>query len=212
MSYKRGKVFSVTLNEKDKLILETLAKRHKLNQKEIMGYLIELCDKHDLMAGDWQARLDTDDEKRVDYTRLDDACPALTQADTDWKCVWGVNGKPPAIKKLSKDFDEALELCLACKKTLKIKLENESYQVRVQELEAKLAAKSTKKFRIPQCNNGGRLSKDSTAFEGCPRSPSKPVSIEAYCKKINSGTGCVWLKMHLIGVGSGDTTDTEKMK
>ena len=81
---------------------------------------------------------------------------------------------------------------------------------RIAELEAKLAAKSTQKFRVPQCNNGGRLSKDSTAFEGCPRSPSKPVSIKEYCKKINDGQGCVWLKMHLIGVGEGELPEMKK--
>ena len=103
-------------------------------------------------------------------------------------------------------------MCAACNKTLSIKLENESYQVKVQELEAKLAVKSTQKFRVPQCDNGGRLSKDSTAFEGCPRSRGKPVSITEYCKKINEGQGCIWLKMHLIGVGAGETTNPDDMK
>ena len=208
--YKRGKSFDVKLKEADKLLLETLSKRHKISQIEIAGYLIELCDKHDLLEGDWKARLEDLDLARERVTRLEGSCPALIYAENSHWCVWGRDGKTPEKKKLAKDLDEALEMCLACKKTLQIKLENESYQVKVQELEAKLAAKSTQKFRVPQCNNGGRLSKDSTAFEGCPRSPSKPVSIKEYCKKINDGQGCVWLKMHLIGVGEGELPEMKK--
>lgn len=202
MSYKRGKVFAVTLKEKDKLLLETLAKRHKLSQIEIAGYLIELCDKHDLLSGDWKARLEDLDLDREKVTRLEGSCPALTEADNKFKCVWGVDGKPPAIKVLSKDHFEALEMCAACKKTLEIKLENQSYQVKVQELEAKLKEKASKKFKIPQCNNGGRLDGDGLAFEGCPKSPGKVVSIEGYCKKLKNGAGCDWFKSRLVAVGT----------
>ena len=212
MPYNRPKTFDVKLTEPDKKLLETLSKRHHLSQKEIVGYLIDLCDKHDLLTGDWKGRLEDLDEDRERYTRLEGSCPALTYADHSHWCLWGQDGKPPAKKKLAKDLDEALEMCAACNKTLSIKLENESYQVKVQELEAKLAVKSTQKFRVPQCDNGGRLSKDSTAFEGCPRSRGKPVSITEYCKKINEGQGCIWLKMHLIGVGAGETTNPDDMK
>lgn len=202
MPYKRGKVFRVDLKETDKATLEKLAKRHKKDQKFIVGYLIDLCDKHDLLAGDWKARLEVLDEGRERVKRLKGSCPALTEADKKWKCVWGVDGKPPAIKTLSKDYFEAVEMCLACKKTLEIKLENESYQVKVQELEIKLKEQSTKKFKIPQCSRGARLDKDGLAFEGCERSPGAPVSIDGYCKKINKGAGCDWFKERLVAVGT----------
>ena len=202
MAYKRGKVFAVTLKEDDKLLLETLAKRYKLSQIEIAGYLIELCDKHDLLKGDWKARLEDLDLEREKVTRLEGSCPALIEADNFVWCVWGVDGKPPAKKKLAKDYGDALEMCLACKKTLKIKLENQSYQVKVQELEAKLKEKAGKKFKIPQCQSGARLDGDGLAFEGCPRSPGKVVSIEGYCKKLKNGAGCDWFKSRLVGVSS----------
>lgn len=202
MSYKRGKTFDVKLKESDKLLLETLSKRYKIPQIEIAGYLIELCDKNNLLAGDWKARLEVFDEDRERYARLEGSCPALIKGDKFYWCVWGQDGKPPAKKKLAKDLDKSLEMCKACKKTLKIKLENQSYQVRVQELEIKLKEQSTKKFKIPQCTQGARLDNDGLAFEGCPRSIGKPVSIEGYCKKINDGRGCDWFKLRLVGVGA----------
>ena len=36
MPYTRGKVFTISMSEDDKLLLETLAKRHKLPMKEIV--------------------------------------------------------------------------------------------------------------------------------------------------------------------------------
>jgi len=208
----REKRYVVTLGKDDKELIEKLAKRYKLSMSEITGYLYEQCDKHDMMRVGWEARMEKADQERERYAGLDDSCPALCFMENYFYCLWGRDGSTPTKTRLSRDLSESLEACVSCDKTLKIKLENESYQVKVRELEARLAAKSTKKFKIPQCNNGGRLSKDSTAFDNCPRSPSKPVSITNYCKKVNSGQGCIWLKMHLIGVGSGETTDTDKMK
>ena len=201
MPYKRGKVHKVELAEKDKLVLEKLAKRHKLSQKEITGHLIGLCDKYNLMAGDWQARLLGDDKKRKDYTRLDDSCPALIQVGEDWKCVWGRDGKTHEFKTLSEDFDEALEVCAACKKTLNIKLENESYQVKVQELETKLKVQSTEKFKVPVCNYGGILAGDGVSFEGCRLHPGKTLSIENFCMVRINGKPCTSYIERLIGVG-----------
>ena len=115
--------------------------------------------------------------------------------------VWGQDGKPPLKKKLARERNQALEMCEGCRKTLEIKMENESYQVKVRELESKLMEQSTKKFKIPQCKNGARLDNDGLAFEGCPRSIGKPVSVEGYCKKIKDGRGCDWLKIQLVAVG-----------
>ena len=202
MPYKRKKTFDVKLDEPDKLLLETQSKRHKLDQKFIVGHLIGLNEKYNLMDGNWQDRLFADDKTRAENRRLEGSCSAFTKVDGKWKCVWGVDGKPPAIKTLAEDQNQALGMCASCKITLNIKLENESYQVKVQELEAKLQDQSSKKYKIPQCNNGARLDNDGLAFEGCPRSPGKTVSIESYCKKLKNGAGCDWYKSRLVGVGT----------
>lgn len=202
MPYKRKKTRSLTLDEADGNKLETFSKRRNTSMKEIVGFYIQLDEDYDLWSADWKDKVKKSEDQRERYTLLDGSCPALAFADNVWKCLWGQDGKPPAIKTLAKDLDEALELCAACTKTLKIKLENESYQVKVQELEMKLKENSTKKFKIPQCNNGARLDSDGLSFEGCPRSPGKPVSIEGYCKKLKNGAGCDWFKTRLIGVGA----------
>lgn len=204
MPYKRGKVHKVELTEKDKSVLEKLTKRHKITQKIIAGLGIGLIDKygvHNVNALLEAALLEAENSREI-YTRQEGDCPALIYAERSHWCVWGRDGKTPEKKKLAKDLDESLEMCLACKKTLEIKLENESYQVKVQELEAKLKDQSSKKFKIPQCQNGARLDSDGLAFEGCPRSPGKIVSIEGYCKKLKNGAGCDWFKLRLVGVGT----------
>ena len=199
MPYKRGKGHKVELTEEDKAVLVKLTKRHKITQKIIAGLGIGLIDKYGVH--NVEALLEAEDSREI-YTRQEGDCPALTEADNQFICVWGQDGKPPAKKKLAKDIDNAREVCAACKITLNIKLENESYQVKVQELEAKLKDQSSKKFKIPQCKNGARLDSDGLAFEGCPRSPGKVVSIESYCKKLKNGAGCDWFKLRLVGVGT----------
>ena len=204
MPYKRGKVHKVELTEEDKSVLEKLTKKHKLTQKIIAGLGIGLIDKygvHNVKALLEADLLKTEDSREI-YTRQKGDCPALTEADNQFICVWGQDGKPPAKKKLAEDLGDAREICAACKVTLEIKLENESYQVKVQELEMKLQEQSTKKFKIPQCSRGARLDKEGLAFEGCERSPGAPVSINDYCKKINKGMGCDWFKSRLVGVSS----------
>ena len=206
----RKKQKSVGINEDDNLILEKLTKQRKITKIELIGYYIQIDNEYDIYKPDWKARFEELDKKldeklaeeKERITRLDTDCPALIYAEnSDW-CIWGVDGKPPAKKKLAKDRGESLEICAACKKTLEIKLENESYQVKVQELEMKLRDQSNKKFKIPQCSNGARLDVDGLAFEGCPRSRDKPVSIESYCKKLKNGAGCDWFKLRLVGVGT----------
>lgn len=211
MPYKRGKVFSISMNEDDKLLLETLAKRHKLPQKEIIGYLVGLCDKYNLMSGDWQARLEDLDEDLERTTRREGSCPALAYAEKSHWCLWGRDGKTPDKKKLAKDFGEALEMCAACKITLNIKLENESYQIKVQELEAKLNMKAKQKFKVPNCGYGARLI-DEHSFSGCRLNPGKLVDVKNYCKVRLSGKPCTEYHEILIGVGEGETADTDAMK
>ncbi|MBA7491596.1 hypothetical protein ES702_02144 [subsurface metagenome] len=209
MPYKRGKTFKITLDEDAKLELERLSKSSKKTQTIIASHAIMQVAPMRMLEPDWEDRIKElenvrtkADDQHERYTRLEGSCPALTFADKFYVCVWGQDGKPPAKKKLAKDLDEALEICAACNKTLNIKLENESYQVKVQELEIKLKKQSTKKFKIPQCKQGARLDSDGLAFEGCPRSIGKPVSIEGYCKKINDGRGCDWFTLRLVGVGA----------
>ena len=200
----RKKQKSVGIDEDDKLILEELTKRRKIKQIDLIGYYIQIDNEYDIYKPDWKARL-KDLDKKLDaaskkVVRLEGECSALIYAEEFHWCVWGRDGKTPDKKKLAKDLGQAKEMCLACKKTLEIKLENESYQVKVQELEAKLKVKAGKKFKIPQCQSGARLDGDGLAFEGCPRSPGKVVSIEGYCKKLTKGAGCDWFKSRLVGI------------
>ena len=197
----RKNLFSITIDKDDKLELVTQTKRYGLSQKEIVGYLIQLNGKYNLMSGDWKARLEGVDQERNRYAGLQGSCPALTFADKSYVCLWGQDGKPPAKKNLSRDLDEALEMCAACKKTLNIKLENESYQVKVQELETKLKVQSAEKFKVPVCNYGGILAADGISFSACRLNPGKLASIENYCKVRMNGKPCTSYIERLIGVG-----------
>lgn len=197
----RKGLFSITIDEVSKGVLETLSKRYRLSQKMIIEYLIELCDKHNLMSGDWKARLEDLDLARERVTRLEGSCPALIKADNAFWCIWGVDGKPPAKKKLAKDYGDALEICRACKKTLQIKLENESYQVKVRELEEKLETQASEKFKVPVCTYGASLAADGVSMTGCRLNPGKLVSIEEYCKKRMNGKPCNSYVERVIGVG-----------
>ena len=208
--YKRPKTFKIDMDEPDKLLLETLTQRRRISQKELVGYYVQIDTEVDIYNPDWKARLDEFnkiidkklEESSKKVVRLEGECSALIYAEEFHWCVWGRDGKTPDKKKLAKDLGQAKEMCLACKKTLEIKLENESYQVKVRELETKLQEQSTKKFKIPQCSRGARLDKEGLAFEGCERSPGAPVSIEGYCKKIKKGMGCDWFKSRIVGVGT----------
>ena len=206
MTDKRDKRPSTLLDEDASIELIRLSKVYKLYDKKfIASHAIKQVALMRMLDPDWEARIKELEGVRVKverHARLDTDCPALIDDGTFYWCVWGQDGKPPLKKKLAKEYDQSLEMCAACKKTLEIKLENESYQVKVQELETKLKANSTKKFKIPQCKNGARLDNEGLSFEGCPRSIGKPVSVEGYCKKINDGRGCDWFKTQLVGVSS----------
>jgi len=197
----REKQHTINVKESDKMRIEKLSKRYKLSMSEITGYLYELCDNHDLLKGDWKARLDDLDDRRETYKGLDDACPALTFAKQHYLCVWGQDGKPPAIRQLARELDEALDVCVSCDKTLKIKMQNESYQAQVQALENQLREQSSKKFKVPNCKHGSILNEDATQFENCPRNYGKSVLIAGYCKKLNEGQGCYDYKEVIVGVG-----------
>ena len=202
MPYKRKKTYTITLDEADKDKLETFSKRRKASMKEIVGFYIQLDTDYDLWSTDWKDKVKEADDRRARYTGLDGACGNMTFAKEDYICVRAVLGKPPSIKKLSDELEEALKICAICEEDTRKKLDRDLTLERVHELEVKLKERATEKFKIPQCNSGARLDNEGLAFEGCPRSIGKPVSIEGYCKKINGGRGCDWLKIRLIGVGA----------
>ena len=212
MPYKRGKTFDVKLDEDDKLLLETLAKRHKLPQKFIVGHLIALCDKYNLMAGDWQDRLEGEDQARQRYTKLDNACGNMTFAKEDYICVRAVLGKPPSIKKLSDTIEEALDICAICEEDTRKKLDRDLTLERVKELENKLKVRNSEKFKVPVCRYDGFLSADGLSFEGCRLYRGKTLSIEKFCKVRMNGRSCDGYVERTIAVGDGETPDPELMK
>lgn len=195
MSYTRGKVFNVSMNEADKLLLETLAKRHKLTQKVIVGTLVKMCDKYNLMAGEWESRLVADEEKEEkqgDYTRQDATCEAFVFGDKMHFCVWGQEGKPPLIKKLAKNEVEALDMCAKCVKTLELK-------DKLVTLEMKLAKGMV--YDIPSCKMGGQLSTDGKKLY-CkdPKKAAQYRDVNKFCKVVNRGANCEYLTWTKIAV------------
>ncbi len=199
MPYERPKQFKVEVTKEDKKCLVKLSQRYKIKQKVLMGYLIEICDKYDLVKGDWRARLEDQDKERVDYTKLDGTCAALGYADDNYICVWGRDGKPPEIKKLAKDLDEALDLCSRCEKTLLIKGDLETAQAKIRDLEIKLHAKATEVWKVPHCTRGCMLNEDATEFMNCPKNYGRAVSVTGYCKLVNDNRGCNFFKELVIG-------------
>ena len=210
MPYKRGKVHKVELKAEDKAILEKLAMRHKLSMKEIAGYLIVLCDKYDLMEGDWQARLKGEEEDRDRYTGLEGACGNMTFAKEDYICVRAVLGKPPSIKKLSDTIDEALGICAICEEDTRKKLDRDLTLERVHELETQLEVRASEKFKVPNCNYGAHLADNGSSFQGCRLNPGKTVDVQNYCKKRLSGKPCSSYTEILIAVGDARARATRK--
>ena len=202
MSEKRyRKQADVKIDGKDKEILVKIAQKTKMTQKIIVGHLIGLCDKYNLMKPGWEDRLNEAERVRRTYTRLEGSCSAMTFADEHFICVWGNDGAPPTIKKLAKDMDHALDVCANCRVTLEIKLENVSLQDQIRVLENKLQTKRTEKYKIPVCQQGATLSEDCLNFNGCPKNQGKPVSVKEYCQKLRSGQGCAVYVERVLGVG-----------
>ena len=201
MPYKRKKSFTISIDEPDKIELERQTKKHKLTQKFIIGYLIQLNGKHNLMSGDWKARLEDLDEDRDRYAGLQGSCANLTFAKKNYICVRANLGKPPTIRALSEDLDEAFSICAICEEDTRKKLDRNETLERVHELEAKLNVRSTEKFKVPVCNYGGTLAGDGVSFSACRLNPGKLTSIENYCKIRMNGKPCTSYIERLIGVG-----------
>lgn len=201
MPYTRKKTFNITLDEADKLLLETLAKRHKKDQKFIVGYLISLCDKYNLMAGDWQARLEGEGEDRDRYAGLEMSCKNMTFAKKNYICVRANLGKPPTIKALSEELNEAHKICAICEVDTEKKLEHDETLERVRVLEKQLSERSTEKFKVPTCTYGAYLDADGLSFNGCRLNPGKTVSAQEYCKVRMTGKPCNAFVERVVGVG-----------
>ena len=204
MPYTRGKVFTISMSEDDKLLLETLAKRHKLPMKEIVGYLVGLCDKYNLMSGDWEARLLGDDEKREDDIRLEGSCPALIKLDETYVCLWGQENAPPKIKKLTKLKDQLKDACEGCTITKDIANKIRSQEAEIRTLRAAVDVGIVGK--IPQCKNGGRLKDDNKMW--CPTSGT--VKVE-HCMTLRGGQPCNYMDMIAMSI-KGELPNPDDMK
>lgn len=199
--YPRNKQFSVSVTGEHKEKLVKLAQSSKIDQKQIACYLIDLAEKYDLLKPGWEKRLQDVADQRARYDGLDTACPALGYAEKYYQCIWGQDGKPPKSKKLAREIDEAFEVCEKCKITLEIKMENESYQAKIRDLELLLQSKADETFKVPVCQFGAILQDDGQSFKGCRRS-SVDVSISSYCKVRKDGKPCDMYVERVIAVGS----------
>ena len=208
MPYERGKVFSTVLDEDAKLELERLAKSTKKSQRIIASHAIMQVAPMRMLDRDWEARIKElegvrakADQEREQYAGLKNACANMTFAKKNYICVRANLGKPPTIKALSEDLDEANKICVICEEDTRKKLDRNLVLERVHELEAQLDAKTSEKFKVPICNYGAHLSTDGISFDACRLNPGKNVSIESYCKLRMNGKPCSSYVERLIGVG-----------
>jgi len=204
MPYERGKVFAITLDEADKLVLEKLAKRHKLSQKEIVGYLIGLDDKYNLMSGDWKGRLEDIDEGQEIRKALEGSCPALIYLKDTFVCLWGQENAPPKIKKLTPFKEQLEDACEGCTITRDIANKIRSQELEIRTLRAAVDVGIVGK--IPQCKNGGRLKDDNKMW--CPTSGT--VKVE-HCMTLRGGQPCNYMDMIAMSI-KGELPNTDDMK
>jgi hypothetical protein len=192
-------------------ILRMLCKRYDLTQNDVLKVLLEMCDQHDLLKKEWQKRLTAALErgKREIEAKAyyDDPrkCPAMAMGSEKYKCVWGREGRPPAVRVLEVEYQASLEMCLKCKATLQIMQESEGLRSRVVQLENKLKQKSNIEFKIPICHKGATLNEDSTEFSGCPKHPGENVSIDNFCKVYSNGLPCALFAQRVIGVADQES-------
>ena len=200
----RAKQKTISVGEAHKELLVKLAQSTKIDQKHITEYLIDLAVKLDLMKPGWENRLKESERIRETYTRRKGQCSAMTFAGEYHICVFGHAEKPPTIKKLSKDYGEALEICKSadCEARLEMKIKNEEYRNKIKVLETTLETRSTETWKIPVCQQGAVLSSDVLNFTGCPKVRGTPVSIKEYCQKLRNGQGCAVYTERVIGVES----------
>ena len=201
MPYTRKKTFNITLDEADKLLLETLTKRRKITQKELIGYYIQVDTEHDIYNANWKARLEGVKEDRNRYAGLEGSCTNMTFAKKNYICVRANLGKPPTIKALSEELDEAHKICGICEVDTSKKIEHDETLERVRVLEKQLSERSTEKYKVPTCTYGAYLDADGLSFNGCRLNPGKTVSAQEYCKVRMTGKPCNAFVERVVGVG-----------
>ena len=198
----RKKVFSITLDEPDKKILETLAMRRKVSMKDIVGYYIQIDNEYDLYSGDWKARLDVVDSETKIIKALEDKCPGLIQLNETFVCLWGQDNAPPKIKKLT-PFENQLEAaCEGCTITKEIRNKIRDQESELRTLRAAVDVGIVGK--IPQCKNGGRLKDDNKMW--CPNTGTVKVK---HCMTLRGGQPCGHLDMIAMSI-KGELPDMKK--
>jgi len=119
--------------------------------------------------------------QRKEHLKIEDKCQALQYRKGMWVCVWYRYNKPPLIKELSKDVEDVLNICDACKRTKKIHEERKAYR--------RIMAEGIS-LRIPYCNKGGKVSEDLKRFY-CP-DLTEWVDLK-WCIRRERGANCRWL-------------------
>jgi len=206
---------TVRISVKHHGVLDIQSKKYKkpsLSMKEILEWLIDLNEEHDLVTVGWKKRINESldqydvNEKKNRFAMLDDACPAYQLVDEFFMCIWAQKNKPPQIKKLSKDPVEALKVCKGCLKTREILEGIESYEETIRNL--KVRAKAGIVVSIPRCDLPSDLSDDGLSF-WCRRQ-AKNMTVDK-CKTLRKGQPCMNLKWIKVPV-KGELTEPEKGK
>ena len=204
MPYKRGKVFAVTLDEADKLLLETLTKRRKMSQKELIGYYIQIDTEHDIYSANWKDRLEGVKEKIETQTVPEGSCPGLIYLKDTFVCLWGQENAPPKIKKLTPLENQLEAACEGCTITKDIANKIRSQEAEIRTLRAAVDVGIVGK--IPQCKNGGRLKDDNKMW--CPTSGTVKIK---HCMTLRGGQPCNYMDMIAMSI-KGELPNTDDMK
>lgn len=198
-----------------KATLEELAESNKMKEGMVVSHLIAKFAESEVKLNEFIEYLEVQ-KKKVNsagnrYGFLDDSkCKAfkyvqLTEEKGAYMCIWARHNKPPQFKKIAETEEGAVAYCLACDKTREIITGFVERDERIAELEAGLKAKATEVFKIPKCNAGGILSKDkeeNMIFTGCRKSPSRPVSVDKFCRVHSNGLPCAMFAEVTVGVGT----------
>ena len=175
-------------------------------QGDLIFYLLQLCDVHNLIKEGWDERLTKslksgDWQTEENMMRTDpDRCIAISHGKEIFKCVWGRRRKPPMIRLLEKEYEFSKNMCQSCTLTLLDDDERESYEDTIKNLENRLQANADLTFKIPICEAVGVLNGDGTLFSRCQEHNMRAVNIEKFCKVKNDGEPCEWYKESIVGV------------
>lgn len=176
---------------------QTAKKQPNATQGDLVHWLLNMAETHDLINEGWMDRLNAALEKGMWHIAQQkhfanaEKCSGLRVADQKWKCIQGRHERTPEIRILAEDYDDALELCEGCKVTLEPILKNYDLQAKIQQLERSAEIQAGVTFKAPICNRGSVLTAEGTEFRGCPKRPSaKTVSVAKFCKVLSDGLPC----------------------